>query len=201
MTDMEIMAVVAEEYGITVEDMQQNNRKRHITEARGVYIWILRDYSPSKLGRLLNKDRSSIYHHLENMDFLTQNDRYVKRKYDAITNKLNTIMINMEFKMNIDQMEALIVFYRVATEKHTPINDAEKLLLSIVKEVYKKSILQFEKIEENPNAKPVIKISAVQSQGLKIWFQQLTNVLGNDSFPWERNQLTRLVHKIDQKHA
>ena len=69
-------------------DLEVNNRKRGVVDARKVYSKILRDsgYSYDLIGETLGKNHATIIHYVKNIEHILSYDRIVRDRYVACKN-------------------------------------------------------------------------------------------------------------------
>ena len=78
MTPDNIIAKVADHYGITIHDMRSRNRQRTIVEARKAVGYLLHErlgLSTSEAARLLNRDHTSIMYYCKCVSDLLNDSR------------------------------------------------------------------------------------------------------------------------------
>ena len=66
-------------------DIDIENRKRDVVDARKVYSKILRDsgYSYESIGKTINKNHATIMHYVKNIEHLMSYDQILRNKYVA----------------------------------------------------------------------------------------------------------------------
>lgn len=93
----DIQKVVAEEYGITVEELKSKQRKERLVFPRHIAIYIaheLTDMSWTDIGEAFNKDHSTTIHACEKIKTMVANDPYFAETVNKIINKIKTMKEN-----------------------------------------------------------------------------------------------------------
>lgn len=93
----DIQKVVAEEYGITVEELRSKQRKERLVFPRHIAIYIaheLTDLSWTDIGNAFNKDHSTTIHASEKIKTMVANDPYFAETVNKIINKIKTMKDN-----------------------------------------------------------------------------------------------------------
>ena len=91
-TKQEMMMVIAQVRGITVEEMSSKVKTSEIVNARVTYIRLLKDvykYNKSEIARLMGKDHTTIIHNLKNFDNRYKYEDDFRLTTDIILEKLN----------------------------------------------------------------------------------------------------------------
>jgi chromosomal replication initiation ATPase DnaA len=86
-----IIKAVAEEYGITPDDISSNIRKRPMPEARKMCCYILAkfgEYSYPDVANLLNVDRSNVYLAIANISDWIEIYTEIRNHFNRIMEKL-----------------------------------------------------------------------------------------------------------------
>lgn len=80
---MSVCASVARDYGLTLDDLIGACRIRHIAKARFVCYRLLRNLglSTPHIGRILDKDHSTVVHGLQRFDAELERDEFLARVY------------------------------------------------------------------------------------------------------------------------
>jgi hypothetical protein len=87
-----ILNAVAEEWGVTVTQIQSKSRKREYVEARQIYCKLARKLTGAPLltiGETLEgRDHTTILHSVNHINDMIDTDPYLKRRYGLIYFKL-----------------------------------------------------------------------------------------------------------------
>ena len=87
-----IMEVVCEEYKVTAEDLLSNSRKREISQARQIAMFLMRNYtdlSLPKIGEALGgKDHTTVLYSCEKVTQLKEKDPQVARQMQQLGDRL-----------------------------------------------------------------------------------------------------------------
>ena len=87
MTPADIIAKVADHYGITAHDLRSRNRQRTIVEARKAVGYLLHErlgLSTSEAARLLNRDHTSIMYYCKCVSDLLNDSRIDPQAYQRL---------------------------------------------------------------------------------------------------------------------
>ena len=90
----DIQKVVAEEYGITIEDLRSKQRKERLVFPRHIAIYLaheLTDLSWTDIGNAFNKDHSTTIHACEKIKSMVSTDPYFAETINRIINKIKTM--------------------------------------------------------------------------------------------------------------
>lgn len=82
-----ILEVVAKNCNVTIEEILSNTRKRNSVDARHYYCAVLRKqlgYSVTAIGKLVNKDHTTIVHGTQKFYDRCSIDESYKKVYDSI---------------------------------------------------------------------------------------------------------------------
>lgn len=114
-------------------DLEVNNRKRGVVDARKIYSKILRDngYSYELIAETINKDHATIIHYIKNVDYLLSYDRLLRDKYIACKNIFSKKRksISEELKKDVDIYVTVI---RLANELQEAVSSKKKILNEFV---------------------------------------------------------------------
>lgn len=83
----DIIAQVADHYGITIHDLRSRNRQRTIVEARKAVGYLLHErlgLSTSEAARLLNRDHASIMYYCKCVSDLLNDSRIDPQAYQRL---------------------------------------------------------------------------------------------------------------------
>lgn len=92
-TIQDIQEVVAEEYGITVDELRSKQRKERFVFPRHIAIYLaheLTDLSWTDIGEAFNKDHSTTIHACEKIKTMVANDPYFAETINKLINKIRT---------------------------------------------------------------------------------------------------------------
>lgn len=88
----DIQRIIADEYGISVDDIKSKQRSERFAFPRQVAIYItceLTDMSLPDIGKFFNKDHSTIIHARDKIKQYLNNDPFFSEKVNNIINKIN----------------------------------------------------------------------------------------------------------------
>jgi hypothetical protein len=110
-------------------DLDVNNRKRGVVDARKVYSKILRDsgYSYDLIGETINKNHATIIHYVKNIEHILSYDRVVRDRYVACKNVFvkKRKSISEQVKKDVD---IYVTVVRLTNELQEAKSDKTKLL-------------------------------------------------------------------------
>lgn len=87
MAPADIIAQVADHYGITIHDLRSRNRQRAIVEARKALGYLLHErlgLSTSEAARLLNRDHTTIMYYCKCVSDLLNDSRIDPQAYQRL---------------------------------------------------------------------------------------------------------------------
>jgi chromosomal replication initiator protein len=88
----EILLIIAEENGVTVNDIVKRSRKREIVNARFMFCGIVKDYfdySLVKIGEFIdNRDHTSVIHGITEFKYRVQSEEPFRNIVNRIYNKI-----------------------------------------------------------------------------------------------------------------
>jgi len=105
----DIQQAVAEEYGLTVEELLSQSRKRHITKPRQVAMWLCRRLTahsyPDILSRFSLTNHTTVLHAKKTVDKRIASDCYFAEKISQLERRLieEAREINKAIRLNIAQ--------------------------------------------------------------------------------------------------
>lgn len=123
-------------------DLEVNNRKREVVDARKVYSKILRDngYSYELIGKTINKDHATVIHYVKNIEHIIYYDKLLMEKYIACKNIFvkKREFISEQLKKDVDLYVTII---RLTNELQDAVLSKNKVLYDFVDyiENYEKS--------------------------------------------------------------
>lgn len=91
MTDLEIMAVVAEEYGVTVRQITHCLRYRDVSDARQMYMYVMRSvrhYCIEVIAELVHRTHSTVIHGIRQVCDRMAVDKVTRHHHAAIVSKI-----------------------------------------------------------------------------------------------------------------
>jgi len=91
MTDRDILTVVAEEYGVTVRQITQGLRFRDVSDARQMYMYVLRSvrrYGLEVIAELVNRTHSTVIYGIRQVCDRLAADRETRRHHAAIISRI-----------------------------------------------------------------------------------------------------------------
>lgn len=83
-----IITAAAEVYGVSVEDIMSDSRKRKIAEARQMAMYLCHEKTLldlADIGIVFGRTHATVIHSLNKIDDLLEIDRLTKRNYELIT--------------------------------------------------------------------------------------------------------------------
>jgi chromosomal replication initiation ATPase DnaA len=89
MTITQILNTVTSLGGIGISDIRGNGKKQKLVEARAIFSILCKDFgfSPAEIGKVINRDRTTILHYLKNYPEYIKHDEKLKlRFYKAVAN-------------------------------------------------------------------------------------------------------------------
>lgn len=87
----DIIRLVCDEYGVTLERSKEKTRKREVVTARQVSMYFIRNYtkhSLSSIGSMFNQDHSTAIHANNNVNNLCDTDSKYRRTVNNIEQRL-----------------------------------------------------------------------------------------------------------------
>lgn len=88
----EIIGRVAFLMNISYDDILGDLRHRHVVEARHIAIFLIRETYPrmalTKLGKIFNRDHSTVIYALQNIINLCKTDKDFKKTFETVKNSL-----------------------------------------------------------------------------------------------------------------
>ena len=87
-----IINVIIEHYGITLEQITSRNRNKKLANVRQICMYMCRTYTNSsyeEIGKLLNKDRTTIMHGCEKIETEMISDAQLKRDIEILASFIN----------------------------------------------------------------------------------------------------------------
>jgi|694.fasta_scaffold63742_6 DNA repair ATPase RecN len=94
--------VIEDNFGVTKQELISNSRKDYIIEAKQVFMYILYSYkknfniSHSVIANLLNTDRTSVIHHLKQVDNYMSVDSKYAENVKAVKKEFETLCLNYD---------------------------------------------------------------------------------------------------------
>lgn len=85
----DILHAVAEEYGVSVEDIMSNSRRSDITEARQMSMCLFAEtsgYEPERIGRVFGRNRTTVIYAIRKMRDLASVDKRTQRHLANLQN-------------------------------------------------------------------------------------------------------------------
>lgn len=90
----DILHAVAEEYGVSVEDIMSNSRRSDITEARQMSMCLFAEtsgYEPERIGRVFGRNRTTVIYAIRKMRDLASVDKRTQRHLANLQNVLGHV--------------------------------------------------------------------------------------------------------------
>lgn len=90
----DILHAVAEEYGVSVDDIMSNSRRSDISEARQMSMCLFAEtsgYEPERIGRVFRRNRATVIHAICKMRDLASVDKRTQRHLANLQNVLGHI--------------------------------------------------------------------------------------------------------------
>lgn len=90
----DILHAVAEEYGVSVEDIMSNSRRSDISEARQMSMCLFAEtsgYEPERIGRVFGRNRATVIYAIRKMRDLASVDKRTQRHIANLQNVLGHI--------------------------------------------------------------------------------------------------------------
>ncbi|MFD2961337.1 MULTISPECIES: helix-turn-helix domain-containing protein [Olivibacter] len=204
-----VIQVVADEYGVAIEDMRSSSRNRKVSEARHVVCYLLRKERYSKLGVLLNRHRTTILNSINVIsDILTYDKKLENRLQTLIkdinNNRLTTqtyIQEEMTIKLNIDQLEGVTLLVTAALNAYKPDNLGESLLYEIVDKVNDRLKAKIKKRQFENRVGTSITLSSIEAKAFHCWYNQIVTIFQEDSYRYERSVAASILNQIDKVYA
>ena len=84
-----ILHAVAEEYGVSVEDIMSNSRRSDIAEARQMSMCLFAEasgYEPERIGRMFRRNRTTVIYAIRKMRDLASVDKRTQRHLANLQN-------------------------------------------------------------------------------------------------------------------
>jgi chromosomal replication initiator protein len=78
--------IIANHFGVTVEEMKSRSRKREYVEARQVMMWYYMKYhkkTEREAGKMFGKDHSTAHYAGETVETLLKSDKLFRKKVQA----------------------------------------------------------------------------------------------------------------------
>jgi chromosomal replication initiation ATPase DnaA len=95
-----VKQIVAKAFGISVDDISTKSRKRKYVNARCAFAHVLFDNNilrnASEIGRLIDRDHSTVLNALNNHDDYYMTDHYYQNKYKEILKIVGKVILNYE---------------------------------------------------------------------------------------------------------
>ena len=82
---VQIVMAITQGFGVSMEEIQSGTRLREVVEARHTLMWFLKKYTRwthAKIGKMLDRDHSSVTHALGSVINLIEVDREFRKKVD-----------------------------------------------------------------------------------------------------------------------
>lgn len=89
-----ILQAVAEEYGVSVDDIMSNSRRSDIAEARQVSMGLLAEasgYEPERIGRMFMRNRTTVIYAICKIRDLASVDKRTQRHLANLQNVLGHV--------------------------------------------------------------------------------------------------------------
>lgn len=89
----EIIAATANVYGVSVDDIIGRSRKRAITDARHVAIYLTRHntlLTMTDIGDIFGRDHATVIHSINKVEDMLKFDRLMKENYRLISKKIQS---------------------------------------------------------------------------------------------------------------
>lgn len=90
----DILHAVAEEYGVSVEDIMSNSRRSDIAEARQMSMCLFAEtsgYEPERIGRVFGRNRTTVIYAIRKMRDLASVDKRTQRHLANLQNVLGHV--------------------------------------------------------------------------------------------------------------
>lgn len=90
----DILHAVAEEYGVSVEDIMSNSRRSDIAEARQMSMCLFAEtsgYEPERIGRVFGRNRTTVIYAICKMRGLASVDKRTQRHLANLQNVLGHV--------------------------------------------------------------------------------------------------------------
>ena len=90
----DILHAVAEEYGVSVDDIMSNSRRSDIAEARQMSMCLFAEtsgYEPERIGRVFGRNRATVIYAIRKMRDLASVDKRTQRHIANLQNVLGHI--------------------------------------------------------------------------------------------------------------
>lgn len=87
-----IIADVADEYGVSVDDIFGGSRLKAVSEARQMAMYLYAERTRlnlSEIGRFFGRHHATVIYAIQKMRFLVGNDKEVSRHYERIKLRLD----------------------------------------------------------------------------------------------------------------
>ena len=87
-----IMEVVAEQFGLSIQDILSKKRDDTRSSARQIAMYLTSEYtdlSKTEIGDLFNKDHSTVIHNIKKISEKINNDKEIAESIKVLTNKIN----------------------------------------------------------------------------------------------------------------
>ncbi|MDM8176870.1 helix-turn-helix domain-containing protein [Olivibacter sp. 47] len=206
-----IIALVADEYGVTVQDIKSPSRKRQISEARQMTCYILRHEGCVKLSRALNRHHTTVVMAIQVMEDLLSYDRKIANRYknlmidienqQFIQLKKKKIEDEMTVKLNINQLEGVTLLVTAALNAYKPDNLGESLLYEIVDKVNDRLKAKIKKRQFENRVGTSITLSSIEAKAFHCWYNQIVTIFQEDSYRYERTVANAILNQIDKVYA
>lgn len=107
----------------------------------------------------------------------------------------------MKIKLNKAKLEALDVLLSMMIRMHRPGNIADKLVHSLVVEIWKKVSIKRTKSVSDYRIKHTLTISDTEAMALHIWYHQYIGEDYLESYQYESLVCRNIVDEIDKEYA
>ena len=90
----DILHAVAEEYGVSVDDIMSNSRRSDIAEARQMSMCLFAEtsgYEPERIGRVFRRNRTTVIYAIRKMRGLASVDKRTQRHLANLQNVLGHV--------------------------------------------------------------------------------------------------------------
>jgi hypothetical protein len=107
----------------------------------------------------------------------------------------------MKIKLNKSKLEALDILLSMMIRVHKPSNIADRLVHSLVTEVWKKVSIKLTKSVSEYKVRHTLTISDTEAMALHIWYHRYISDDYMDSYQYESLVCRNIVNEIDREYA